>query len=79
MGFIANAVRKVTSTLFGGAEESEAPQVIQNTPAAPAAPAANSAQQQVEDNTNVKKKKRGKASLMVDASPTSMSSTGLNI
>ena len=75
MGFIANAVRKVTSTLFGGAEESEAP----HTPAAPAAPAANSAQQQVEDNTNVKKKKRGKASLMVDASPTSMSSTGLNI
>lgn len=74
MGFISRAVKGLVGGLLGSDEE--APKPI--TPAASAAPSADNAQQEQTANNDVKKKKRGKASLMVDTASTG-NSTGLNI
>lgn len=73
MGFISRAVKGLVGGLLG---DEETPKPI--TPAAPAAPSADKAQQEQTTNDGVKKKKRGKASLMVDTASTG-NSTGLNI
>lgn len=74
MGFISRAVKGLVGGLLGNDEETPKP----ITPAAPAAPSADNAQQEQTTNNDVKKKKRGKASLMVDTASTG-NSTGLNI
>ena len=74
MGFISRAVKGLVGGLLGDDEETPKP----ITPAAPAAPSADNAQQEQTTNNGVKKKKRGKASLMVDTASTG-NSTGLNI
>ena len=74
MGFISKAVKGLVGGLLGDDEETPKP----ITPAAPAAPSADNAQQEQTTNNGVKKKKRGKASLMVDTASTG-NSTGLNI
>ena len=74
MGFISRAVKGLVGGLLGDDEETPKP----ITPAAPAAPSADNAQQEQTTDNGVKKKKRGKASLMVDTASTG-NSTGLNI
>ena len=74
MGFVSRAVKGLVGGLLGNDEETQKP----ITPAAPAAPSADKAQQEQTTNNGVKKKKRGKASLMVDTASTG-NSTGLNI
>lgn len=74
MGFISRAVKGLVGGLLG--DDGETPKPV--TPAAPAAPSADNAQQEQTADNGVKKKKRGKASLMVDTASTG-NSTGLNI
>ena len=78
MGGIAKAIGK----LFGGGREAPAPVTI-NTPApATTAPEADIAQKTTEGDLSVnRKKRRGKASLIIDKNSTSTSAdgSGLNI
>ena len=73
MGVIGHVINKV----FGGGGSSGS-----YSPGAAPAPAVADATQQTVENTNVLKKKRGKASLMINTSDTSTAGntgTGLNI
>lgn len=76
MGFIAKAI----GSLFG-MDDSPAAAPEQPVPAAPAAPAGDTASQKAPENNQVKKKKRGKSSLLADTSSagSSVGSTGLNL
>ena len=77
MGFISKAIKGLVGGLLGDDEETPKP-ITPAAPAAPAAPSADNAQQEQTTDNGVKKKKRGKASLMVDTASTG-NSTGLNI
>ena len=75
-------VTKVISKIFGGGREAPAPVTIQSPAPAVTAPEADIAQKTTEGDLSVnRKKRRGKASLIIDKNSTSTSAdgSGLNI
>ena len=87
MGSIGRAVKKVVGGILGTEDRAQEVKVVQPAPAPAPAPAIDQPLQAVEpvelgsDESNLKRKKRGKSSLKIDrgGSNGSSSSSGTNI
>ena len=78
MGAVTDFISNTVKSVFGGGSDSGGSTTVQASGAA-AAPEASSADKESNPNDAIKKRKRGKSSLMVTPADTSGNSTGLNV